>query len=175
MGTTKGLLPAPDGSGRTLVERLVSEVRAAAPDAHLLLVGRRPEYAHLGFPALDDAEPRRGPLSGLVALLAEGARRGVTSVMCVACDHPYLGAELLQRLMVEFEDAPIVCPFLDDRYQPLVARYDVGLLGEFREALQDGNGALQPLLRRYGAASIELSAEEEASLRDWDEPADRET
>lgn len=173
MGTTKGLLPAPDGSGRTLVERMVAEIRVVAPDAPLFLVGRREEYAGMKLPFLDDEEPQRGPLSGLVALLAEGARRGSNTALCVACDHPYLGTDLLRRLMVESPNAAILCPFLDDRYQPLVARYDVSLLGEFRRALCDGNGSLQPLLRQHGATQMELNDEERASLRDWDEPSDR--
>lgn len=172
MGTSKGLLLAPDGTGRTLVERLVSEVDRAFPGVVVVLVGKREEYRRLGYEFVEDEIPDSGPLSGVVGLLAEAQRRGLSRVLCVACDHPFLRAELLRRLVEEHEQASICCPFLDDRYQPLVARYAVHLYSELHLALAAGQRALQPLLRNHKAARLELSAAERESLRDWDEPAD---
>lgn len=172
MGTSKGLLLAPDGSGRTLVERLVSEIELAFPGAPAVLVGKRDEYRHLAREFVEDDIPESGPLGGVVGLLSEAERRGIARILCVACDHPFLGAELLTRIVEEHPEASICCPFLDDRYQPLVARYDVRLLTEFRRALVEGERALQPLLRKQDAARLALSSTERDSLRDWDAPAD---
>lgn len=172
MGTSKGLLLAPDGSGRTLVERLVSELALAVPGAPVVLVGRREEYGHLGIPFVEDEIPSSGPLGGLVGLLARAAALGHARVLCIACDHPRVSAPLLRRISSEHPDAAIHCPFLDDRYQPLVARYDTRLLSEFRRALEEGRRALQPLLREHAAARLELSQSEEESLKDWDTPSD---
>lgn len=172
MGTSKGLLLAPDGSGRTLVERLTSEIERAFPGVPVVLVGKREEYVSLGYEFVEDEIPSSGPLGGVVGLLSEAERRGVSRIFCVACDHPFLGAELLTRIVVEHAEASICCPFLDDRYQPLVARYDVRLLPEFRRALHQGERALQPLLREQEAARLALSSSERDSLRDWDAPAD---
>lgn len=172
MGTSKGLLLAPDGSGRTLVERLVSELAVAVPEAPVVLVGKREEYGHLGIPFVEDEIPESGPLGGLVGLLARAKAHGHARVLCVACDHPRVSAPLLRRLVVENADAAICCPFLDHRYQPLVGRYDTRLLSEFRRALEEGRRALQPLLRAHAAARLVLSQAEEESLRDWDTPSD---
>lgn len=172
MGTSKGLLRAPDGTGRTLVERLISEIERAAPGVAVVLVGKREEYGSLGRPFVDDEIPESGPLGGVVGLFAEAERRGLSRILCVACDHPFLGAGLIRRLLVEHPAAAICCPFLDDRYQPLVARYDVRLLPEFRQALRSGQRALQPLLRKHTVARLTLDSSERESLRDWDTPAD---
>lgn len=172
MGTSKGLLLAPDGSGRTLVERLVSEIERAAPGLAVALVGRQEAYGYLGLPFVEDELSESGPLGGLVGLLREAERRRLSRILCVACDHPFLTADLIGRLLVEHPRAAICCPFLDDRYQPLVARYDVNLLPGFRRALHEGKRALQPLLREHAAARLELDSNERDSLRDWDTPAD---
>lgn len=172
MGTSKGLLLAPDGSGRTLVERLVSEVALAIPGAPVVLVGKREEYSPLGLTFVEDETPESGPLGGLVGLLSQAEARGVARVLCVACDHPRVSAPLFRRLLEENSDADICCPFLDDRYQPLVARYDTRLLADFRRALHDGRRALQPLLQKHKAARLVLDDREKESLRDWDTPED---
>jgi molybdopterin-guanine dinucleotide biosynthesis protein A len=172
MGTSKGLLLAPDGSGRTLVERLVSELALSLKEAPVVLVGKREEYAHLGIPFVEDEIPESGPLGGLVALLAQAEALGAPRVLCIACDHPRVSAPLLRRISLEHPENAICAPFLDDRYQPLVGRYDTRLLSEFRRALKEGRRALQPLLREHAAARLELSEAEKESLRDWDTPLD---
>jgi molybdopterin-guanine dinucleotide biosynthesis protein A len=70
-GEAKGLLVAP--GGLSIVERW----RRLLEDAglHVVLVGKRPEYAGLGLPTLEDVQPDSGPLGGLVALLAAAAPR----------------------------------------------------------------------------------------------------
>jgi len=172
MGKPKGLLSSLDEPHLSLVERLIQEVKQTLPHAPCVLVGERAEYAALSVPTLVDAVPESGPLGGLVALLEEGARLGAVSALDIACDHPYLKGALLARLAAESPHAEIYCPMREGKFEPLVARYRVGLRHSLRVALMDGKLALQPLLKELGAYRIPINPEEERMLIDWDTPAD---
>jgi len=171
MGRPKGLLNEPRGT-RSLVERLIAEVEEAFPSAPWVFVGKRPEYALVAGDFLDDAVPETGPLGGLVALTEEASRQGCACVLALGCDFPHLTASLLQRLVQTAPEASVVAPWLDDRWQPLVARYDVRATPVLRAALSEGRFGLQPLLHQLGCAPFEPKEGERRQLWDWDEPGD---
>src|SRR5688572_8594805 len=95
-GAAKGLLTAPR-STETLVERLQRVSTEALGDHPIVLIGAAPAYAGLGIELLADSPPGVGPLGGLCALLDAGAHRG-SSVIALACDMPFVTAELIARL-----------------------------------------------------------------------------
>ena len=68
-GVAKGLLKAPNAE-TTLIERALTELGAALPDAEVVLVGEAAAYASLGLRAIADAPAGVGPLGGLLGLLA---------------------------------------------------------------------------------------------------------
>jgi molybdopterin-guanine dinucleotide biosynthesis protein A len=171
MGTPKGLLAPPDGSAATLVERLGRVIRAAGIE-RIFLVGQQAGYENLGFDVLSDSLALSGPLGGIVALLERAREEGVQDALVLACDLPYVEAPLVRRLVEEEPTARALCPHVDDRYQPLFARYSVELLDEFRAALTERRLSLQPLLKGAPATLLLLEPEERASLWDWDTPAD---
>ena len=175
-GVPKGLLAAPR-SAETLVMRLLRITQQALGDHACVLVGQAPAYAELGLPFLRDAPAGIGPLGGLAALLEEGVARGHSAVIALACDQPYLGAGLLERLATHAPGAAAVAPRPDGVWQPLAARYDPGSgLAAARAALAADERALHSVLDRLGSGAIELplTASEAAQLRDWDEPGDLE-
>lgn len=174
MGRPKGLLAPPDGSAPTLVERTFQKVAEALPSAPAYLVGENPEYAGFSWPVLADAAPSSGPLGGIVALLELAEKNGALGALVVACDLPHLSAELVRRLAVTERFAPCLCPWVDERHQPLFARYSVDLLPTFQAALQSRKLALQPLVRDIPATVLVTSAEEQRELLDWDTPEDLE-
>jgi len=163
-GKAKGLLLAP--SGVSIVERW----RRLLEDEGLqvVLVGQRAEYAPLGLPTLQDAQPDSGPLAGLVTLLGVGE-----SILAVACDMPHVSPALLHRLLTESPDAPLLAPRIEGVWQPLFARYDSARVLPFaQKRLAEGRLALQGLLDEAGAVALPLSPAEEAELTDWDRPED---
>jgi molybdopterin-guanine dinucleotide biosynthesis protein A len=92
-GVQKGLLIAPD-TGETLVARLLRLGREAGHEVVLL------GAAELGADAagalqLADAAPGVGPLAGLQSLLGYAGSR---DALCLACDMPFVSADLLARL-----------------------------------------------------------------------------
>lgn len=172
MGSPKGLLPPPDGSAPTLVERLARVIGEAGVQDVPYLVGVRSEYAHLPMSFVADVRDDSGPLSGLVGLLRHAQRMGAEGAVVLACDFPYVRAPLVRRLMEEPEAEAVVCPYVDDRFQPLFARYRVQVLPSFERALGEGRLSLQPLIRAQRAWVPTLSEGELAELRDWDTPED---
>jgi len=172
-GHPKGLLRAPGGG--TIVERW----RALATTVGLssVLVGDAGAYAHLGVEIIPDEIPQAGPLGGLVGVLRS---RPEAEVVAVACDMPYVTADLLRRLAFSQSDAAVLAPWRrkDERYEPLFARYDRARVLPLAERQLTGTGSagndrsLQKLLRDAGARPFTLSDEEWPLLADWDEPAD---
>ena len=165
-GAPKGLLLAPDTG-----EPLVCRAARLAYEAGLspCLVGRAEAYRERlpSLPVIADDPEGCGPLGGLRGLLR--ARTG--RVIAVACDMPFVTAEVLRALR-DAPDAAVVAPRAapDGPWEPLLARYDSArVLPALDEALASGGYGLQAILNGLGAAPITLP---EACLRDWDSPAD---
>jgi molybdopterin-guanine dinucleotide biosynthesis protein A len=170
-GAPKGLLRAPPEPGeppRTIAARTVALARACCDE--VVLVGRAEAYGQLGLEAIEDAALGAGPLAGLVALLERA--RG-TSALALACDMPYLSAEMLARLASFAPEAAAVAPRDAGVWSPLFARYDPGkVLGVARAKLAAGEGRLWAVLDAVDARELPLATGERARLRDWDEPSD---
>jgi molybdenum cofactor guanylyltransferase len=166
-GIAKGTLTA--ASGETLVERwrrLFAEL-----GVRCVLVGRHEAYAALQMEQIDDHPPGIGPLGGLVALLERVARG---NVLAVACDMPFVSAELLATLAAYPSAAAVVAPRRDGRFEPLLGRYDAArVLPAAERLVRAGRHSLQDLLNELGAESFPLAAHEYDQLRDWDRPEDR--
>jgi molybdopterin-guanine dinucleotide biosynthesis protein A len=169
-GHPKGLLRAPEGG--SIVERWRSLAPAAGLSASVL-VGEAGAYAHLGIQSIADEIPEAGPLGGLVGVLR---LRPEAQVVAVACDMPYVTADLLRRLAFSEVEARVLAPWRDDRYEPLFARYDRARVLPLAERQltggASGDRSLQKLLREAGAQRFALSEQEWPLLADWDEPAD---
>lgn len=173
-GVAKGLLQLP-GSGQSLLERLLGEVRQALPGAQLVLVGSATAYAALGLEAVPDCPAGVGPLGGLAALLACARERGAAQVLALACDLPRLDAALIERLARADANASAVVTAQGSVRNPLVARYAVEpASAAAASALASGKRSLQAVLDRLQPAPmiLALSAAEEALLDDWDTPSD---
>jgi len=165
-GRPKGLLRAPDG--RSIVERW----RDVGAEAGLpsVLVGDARAYEHLGMDSVDDQMADAGPLGGLCGLFLA---RTEPQIVAVACDMPFVTADLLRRLAFDDCDAAVLSPQRDGRYEPLFARYDrARVLPLAERQLAGGDRSLQKLLRDAGARDFVLSDEEWPLLDDWDQPAD---
>jgi molybdopterin-guanine dinucleotide biosynthesis protein A len=171
-GIAKGQLKL--RTGETVLARLLAVCDAALPGAAHVLIGDAAAYAAFELPALADTPPNIGPLGGLRALLAEAARAGQSQVLTLACDMPYVGERLVQRLASEAPRASALAPYEDERWYCLSARYAVDTLPDVDAAIAAGEHALQRLFARLGtrATRLELAATERSELKDWDRPED---
>lgn len=166
MGRPKGLLAAPDGL--PLIERTRALFEAVG--VPWVLVGVRPEYAHLGCVALADEPPGVGPLGGLLALLRHV---GDGVAFAVACDMPFISLALLARLVEAPQGPPIVAPRRRATWEPLFARFDAAaVLPIAQERCRRGELSLQRLFDEVGAVPLATTPEEGDQLDDWDTPED---
>jgi molybdopterin-guanine dinucleotide biosynthesis protein A len=164
-GVDKALLPAPDGE-ETLIARLLRLAQQAGLDS--VVVGG--SAAHDA--PLADEPPGIGPIGGLCALLAHARGR---PAIALACDLPYVSAELLARLAGAVSGAAVLVPrdAPSGKWQPLFARYDSArVLPVVRAEIARGTRSLQALLGAVHVEELALTEAEHAQLRDWDEPAD---
>lgn len=161
-GIHKGLLEV---NGEPIVVRLVRVCRSVGLEP--VWVGPRDDvYARAvpGLRELPDAIANIGPPGGLLSLLAEG------SAIALACDMPFVSAELLIRLRDEHPSAPALAPRFDGFWEPLCARYDARVRQDLERAIAAGTRSLQPFLSALPATELALTNRDE--LRDWDTPED---
>lgn len=159
MGVAKATLVI---DGETLVDRaarVLSEV--CRPVAEI-----GPGYSALETVVEED--PHQGPLAALVAGADALALRG--PVLLLACDLPFVSAQLLARL-VEWPGAGTVVPVdRDGMVQPVCARYSQDALDRARSLVAEGERSLRSLLR--GAGVTLLDDADPRELVDVDTPDD---
>ena len=115
MGTDKSQLPL---EGQTFTER-IAETLLKLTDS-VFVVGRQAES---GLPCVPDLYAQWGALGGLHAALAACKREWA---IVVACDLPFVTAELFSFLAEKRVDHEAVVPIQEDgRPQPLAALYRV--------------------------------------------------
>jgi molybdopterin-guanine dinucleotide biosynthesis protein A len=171
-GVSKAALRAPDGA-ESLAQRWVRIGEQAG--LQVVFVGQGDVGAAIDHvPRLVDDPPGLGPLGALTALLKHAQQRDAHAV-AVACDMPYVSAELLTKLAHDPRDAAVLCPRTSDgdKWEALFARYEPSRgLEALRQALAAAERSLQRVIARVRAEELRLSVTERAQLRDWDTPGD---
>ena len=135
-GGDKALLPF---SGHTLLDQIIARL---SPQVGRLLVsanGDPARFARFGLTILADPVPgHAGPLAGVLAGLLECRAAGLADrLVTVACDTPFLPADLVARL----EDGPgeeIAIARSGGRAHPVVAAWPTALAPSLAAALGRG-------------------------------------
>lgn len=107
--------------GRSLIQRVVDRLAPIA-DELIVTTNRPADYAFLNLRLISDLKPGRGALGGLYTAIASAAH---PLVAVVACDMPFVSAELIQLSVkiMENENADVVIAKNDEGYEPLHAVY----------------------------------------------------
>jgi len=156
MGTPKATL---DLGGRPLLEYPLAAVQGAGLEPAVVAKPGSP-LPPLAVPRWDEPAEPTHPLTGIVAALT--AARG-RPVLAVACDMPFVTAELLADLAARA--GPLVVPEVDGRLHALLARWDPSLLPALRDALERE----APL--HVVATELDAQRIDEAELRRFGDPA----
>jgi molybdenum cofactor guanylyltransferase len=135
--------------GRPLIDYPLAAMAAAGLEA-VVVTKPGEELPALDVPVLREPEAPRHPLCGIVASLRRGR-----PIVAVACDLPFVAPGLI-RLLVEAPE-PLVVPLLDERPQPLLARYEPSLLPRLEAAL----AREEPLTSTIEALGPRLLGEED--------------
>lgn len=130
-GRPKALLEL---GGRRIIDRVAEVVRAVSDD--VLLVTNTPElYAWLGVPMVEDAFPDHGSLGGIYS----GLRAAAGDVaFTVACDMPFLTAEIARLVTSRAAEADVVAPRVGSQWETLHACYAKACLPPMETRLRAG-------------------------------------
>jgi molybdopterin-guanine dinucleotide biosynthesis protein A len=130
-GEPKALMRLGD---RSIIERAIAVVREVVDD--VLLVTNTPDlYRFLGLPMVPDVFPEGGSLGGIYSGLAAAAG---DAAFTVACDMPFLQAEVARLVVGRAGEADVVIPRAADQLQTLHAVYGKGCLPHMESRLRAG-------------------------------------
>ena len=118
--------------GKLIIERIVEVLKSVLSD--LLIVTNTPElYAFLGLPMVPDVFPDHGSLGGIyTGLKAANGEAAFT----VACDMPFLKAEVVRLVISRAGQADVVIPRVGEQYETLHALYAKACLPHMESVLQ---------------------------------------
>jgi len=152
-GRVKGLIELP--GGRTIVERLIGEVRGAGVSDIIICANEPEPYVDLGLPIVPDTDPGSGPLGGIAAALAHFAPTA-EAVLLLAGDMPAITSGELRFLLAAFgqTDASAVFAEAPDGPHPLVAVARTSLRDEVERALRSDDRRVRALWRSVGAEAV---------------------
>ena len=120
--------------GRRIVERVVAAIAREVDD--LLVVTNTPDlYAFLGLPMVSDALPDHGSLGGIYTGLL---RAPGDAAFTVACDMPFLRADVARLVIARAAEADVVIPRVGDQLETLHACYARACLPAMEARLRAG-------------------------------------
>ncbi|WP_059171783.1 molybdenum cofactor guanylyltransferase [Bacillus sp. FJAT-27445] len=141
MGTNKALLKINE---KTNIERIRDELLKLFDE--VILVTNEPEaYRFLNVTTVTDEYPGKGPLAGIHAGLKASS---FDANLVVACDMPFVSAELAESMVKRLGHHDAVVPAIKGREHPLFAVYQRRLLEETEACIEKGSLRLRHLLEK---------------------------
>jgi molybdopterin-guanine dinucleotide biosynthesis protein A len=128
MGQDKAWLPV---GGRPVIERVLERVLPLSDDV-TLITNTPDQYRHLGHPMVSDVYPGKGSLGGIYTAI-HAAR--YAHCVVVACDMPFLNADLVRYLVSLRSGFDVVIPRIQDFPETLHAVYGLNCLEPIRRRL----------------------------------------
>jgi molybdopterin-guanine dinucleotide biosynthesis protein A len=159
MGQDKAIMPF---RGEALVRNVLDKLAGLKGEV-IVIAPRSQEYLGLGIRITPDLLPGRGPLGGLYTALFAASH---PAVACVACDMPFVNADLLayQRDLLISDDVDVVVPSTKRGVEPLHAIYRrETCLPAVREALGTGE---QRLISWFPRVKVRILTQEESNAFD---------
>lgn len=130
MGTDKAFIEL---AGRPIIARVLDVMREVADE--VLVVANDTRYATLGVRVVPDRFADGGALGGIATGVGAAAH---DRVLVVACDMPFLRADVWRALIARADGFDAVVPKLGDDHETLHALYTKACLPAMERALADG-------------------------------------
>lgn len=153
MGVNKAFI---EFGGRRLIEATVDCLRVLFPEV-LIIANDPPRYAYLGVKVIPDLIPDSGSLGGIYTGLSAAS---YPTCFFVACDMPFLNADLITLLVREAEGWDVVVPRVNGDLQPLHAVYAKSCLPLIKESIE---ASVLKIARFFPKAKVKII--EESALR----------
>jgi len=120
--------------GRPMIQRVIEQLLLVVPS--VTVIANDPEYDRLGLPVVADLNQAVGPLEAIRVALASSL---APSVLLVACDLPFVTAELFGFLVgrAEGNQATVPCSS-GGQLEPLCSVYSTEALEPVTELIKSG-------------------------------------
>ena len=141
MGTNKALLKINE---KTNIERIRDRLQPFFSDM-ILVANNQDDYRFLEINMTADRYPGMGPLAGVHAGLS--ATHQETNLI-VACDMPFVSAELAQALVEKCSGYDAVVPVIHGKQHPLFAVFHKRILPIVEDCLKNGDLRMKHLFER---------------------------
>jgi molybdopterin-guanine dinucleotide biosynthesis protein A len=150
MGSDKSLLPL---AGVPLIERIALVMREVF-ESVVVVSDRRDEYKFLGLSILQDIKKDSGPLGGIHAALVQTK---ADHLFVVACDMPFVSAELIRHVVSAESGANATVPTMNGQLQPLCGLYSRTCLAIVERSLNNETYKLQSVLEELQPTIVPLT------------------
>lgn len=140
MGVDKATLVI---NGEPLWSRQLRLLRELEPQQVMISARSRPAWCPPEIEVALDAEPSRGPLSGLAAVLAAIT---TTHALVLAMDLPLIEVDVIRGLWAACEMEGGAVPIHGNFFEPLCAIYPASASGTVNAALASDNYSLQAVM-----------------------------
>lgn len=169
-GGDKGLLWL---GGQSLLDHIIARVAPQAAALALNANGDAARFASLGLPVLPDPLPGRpGPLAGILAAMIWAAAQGATHVVTVPSDTPFVPCDLIPRLLLAAETAPLAIAASGGRMHPTCALWPTALADDLQATLAAGQRRVMDYANRHGAAQADFAVGPPDPFYNINTPAD---
>lgn len=141
--------------GRPLLARALDLARSYAPEVAVAVRDAGQVGQGAAIPLLFDPPDIGGPLAGLASALDFGRRRGALWVQTLACDMPYLPADLSDRLAQALESGVgAVLPVSEGRVHPVCGLWRVGSRDRLEAYVASGRSSLRGFAEHVGLREV---------------------
>ncbi|WP_281859512.1 molybdenum cofactor guanylyltransferase MobA [Litoreibacter halocynthiae] len=160
-GGDKGLLML---GSETLLARVIARLEPQVAEVALNANGDVTRFEPFGLPVIADSIAEfPGPLAGVLAGMDWAAARGHSHIVTAAADTPFFPCDLVPRLMLAAESAPIALAATPDPERgmarhPTFGLWPVDLRDDLRAALADGVRKVVAWTDKHGTAMAEFPA-----------------
>ena len=160
-GGDKGLLTL---GGETLLACVIARLEPQVAEIALNANGDAARFAEFGLPVVADSMAEYpGPLAGVLAGMDWAAERGHSHIVTAAADTPFFPCDLVPRLLLAAENAPIALAATPDPERglarhPTFGLWPVDLRDDLRAALADGVRKVVAWTDKHGTAMAEFPA-----------------
>ncbi|WP_394140566.1 molybdenum cofactor guanylyltransferase [Cytobacillus oceanisediminis] len=145
MGENKAFLKV---GGKMVIERIADQL-ATISSQMIVVANNHEEYRFLGLPLVSDHWKERGPLAGIHAgLMASKMQKN----LIVACDMPFISAEIGKILLKKLDTHQAAVPEIDGRLHPLFAAYRKDTKEAAEQALRDNRLRIRGFLHDINAS-----------------------
>lgn len=151
----KGLLKV---EGREIIARSLDVLRKIF-DRVVINTDMPEVHFRFGAPLIGDIKKEKGPMTGILSVLAA---TGAEAVFVVACDMPFISERLIGYMVDSFEgqgsmvkgQVDAVIPVFNGKYEPLFGIYTKKVIRPMEDAINNGKKGINEMLRALNVLYI---------------------